>query len=1079
MATLPLPDAPIPRPRTIATRARSSSLSPRRVVRSLAVEAVATRVGILSKLYCKVSLSDSEATLIELLPTSRLGACRVYALPLHLADSKDDEETAQAAARALDIPLGGHGPDGPTDRSTRSETGSLDQCRRGSDLAEVTIEARTVVLRRKGNVAARTRSANGLSDGSFGRPRSRSRSRASSPDEAGDDAALELVVVLEIETHFGGLQLPKFANTVTLPVPPCLRNTISLVLPSPPSNSPSWDLSVRPPLSNAQSSPASRSSTTMFELKGSFPSTSSLILRWTPQSEPGAGDPVLRVPEASLRTTWEIDERGLRTAHVTIDAPFEYAGLRDKHVVDIECRGLDGQDQVDVSRVDGDGVIGWDIVRPGNAQDSGVGPHGSRFNELLPTDDDFASALDDSLVSHETPSNPRTPTPSHRRRRSSAHDYPVEPRPLSYTSLFDTAPPAPPDLDVDASLLVSDLANGKLEKSPSLLRQPAPFDSESSVAETSFEEPERGGRASSPARDEVRPELAGTATDAAQRTSPSLVSTTIRVHVSLTSLLRPTLGPTPSLSFRLVAILPAPPRSSSTAVNAPLDLFLPSFSLTIAEREQVVSSAAARGSTVELIQPSMTASAAPASPLPAVGGEARWAISRTRFEPLPDAVRVEVAQPFVGVAHAVNQSSTSRADLDEAPPTLDVSAMTLRRDLEDSRESDQHVVLHRDVATSDRRLDPLPRSSFPLVRVQITPVSPTLSLDSPSTSKWRIFYRLVFPSSSVIDFALPIPADSKITLHEAWGPNGRSVRFSSSTSPRADEKEERGLRVSADAPVREVLYEETKVGEDIVGAALLPFLGTNVGRYEVEVLEAQGYDLHIVVHDFDLSDRTKGSTSKFTKFLVTAETRPFLPLHFKPSVARPTSESSRRKKLTTLPTRSRNDPVVHYLALLPWFLIAIHLVYSQASSPTSLSVSPPPPARSTSLACQQQPPLISYSTVTLSTLSSLQIAEPPVRTTTTTTTTRATTTATVTMTVTHSQTFHHTYTRALTHYVDHPTPTLAPPPSQPSHDSETARSSFALALDSSAHEFVAWLQRLEWTARGWIEDVLRRLRIVA
>jgi hypothetical protein len=101
-------------------------------------------------------------------------------------------------------------------------------------------------------------------------------------------------------------------------------------------------------------------------------------------------------------------------------------------------------------------------------------------------------------------------------------------------------------------------------------------------------------------------------------------------------------------------------------------------------------------------------------------------------------------------------------------------------------------------------------------------------------------------------------SNSKLRVHDVWdtGYEGKSIEYktelvrrrtrrSRSTREQEEEEgeEEKGLRivVGEDANgIREVLYEERKPGEEIEGAALLPFLDERVGKYEVEVLEAQG-----------------------------------------------------------------------------------------------------------------------------------------------------------------------------------------------------------------------------------------------
>lgn len=356
---------------------------------------------------------------------------------------------------------------------------------------------------------------------------------------------------------------------------------------------------------------------------------------------------------------------------------------------------------------------------------------------------------------------------------------------------------------------------------------------------------------------------------------------------------------------------PAPP--GPRARTRALVLSLPSFSLAAAQSQETNISVSASDfkedcrsrSSVELLQATQRSdltwdevkihapnarqarTRARLNPLPAREGTARWSSSREGAidsEGVDEVVDVEVLLPYI-VHREEDMDTEENGHEGTAPPGLlvDLNGATPKlRAKKDrhrvhsgetaleplartppSRDDAKIIGVERSMDRNPVRCRPTPSPSSaasPFFRVQITPISPTLSLASPSPSDWRIFYRLVFANPSTRAFTIPVSSDSRVKVHDVWGSRGRPVRFDRrelGDGPRNEvgngdgsAEIEEGLRISiADADrdpndepegIREVLYEERKFGDAIEGAALLPFLDSKVCQYEVEVLEAQG-----------------------------------------------------------------------------------------------------------------------------------------------------------------------------------------------------------------------------------------------
>ncbi|GAA5854801.1 hypothetical protein JCM9279_000951 [Rhodotorula babjevae] len=513
----------------------SPSAAALRLCRRLAVDARAHDEGVSARLYCKVviptssSPSQSDHHLLALDPLATLAQSSAYALPLH----PTDPPAAHAAARYLGLQSALPPRQGDDDealrRVRRRSSAASDLLERLSSPTSEAAERRSAdVSVRGGDVVLSLVPA--AQDGGQAKAQAGA-ARPTSPHGSAT-ASAEFLVVLELEAAFGALRLPRFANSITIPTPLCLRSELAFTLPSPPSSSSTtaWDLSIRPSLSNADSTDLDGGAT---QITGSFPSAPSLSLRWAPQLPAGEDVPLV-VPRASIETAWTLDERGGATADVHVSGEFELAGLREKPWLEL---GFTTSELPDMR-------LGWDedndtpaigyehqcvVAQPNTssrpmerlsssattattASLAPVPPSASPFIPPLPRElDDFASPLlDDPLQSlasssvsssvATTPSFPFTPTPTSRRRPPNPRA--SEARPPSFVSLFDTAPPAPPVLDTSFAEMQS--SPGKEERRRdaaaagagaagvprgglSLMRTPAPFDPEASAMDMSFE----------------------------------------------------------------------------------------------------------------------------------------------------------------------------------------------------------------------------------------------------------------------------------------------------------------------------------------------------------------------------------------------------------------------------------------------------------------------------------------------------------------------------------------------------------------------------------------------------------------
>ncbi|GAA5915357.1 hypothetical protein JCM5296_003691 [Sporobolomyces johnsonii] len=1115
-----------------------SSSSQKRICRSLVVAAEAHAEGVRSTLYCKVALPASSSSippfhLLDLTPLSRLTEHAVYSLPLQHYSSLNSPHDALEAARVLRVPedeLRGDAVQevrtvvtrGGRRKSLVGGGGSREGAGGAGREAAIVVEEEGVSLvladeTTNGDVAA-------LSGLSYTQTPSRA-GAVSTTDAGGNGGTFEYIVVLKLETTFGGLLLPKFPNSITLPVPLCLRNTLSFTLPPPPAVSPSsssWDLSVRPSLSNAQSNaiPNPEPVASSTRISGSFPSTSTLSLRWIPQAALDGPEAPLVIPKTSIDVRWMINGLGWGRADVYVRGAFEYSGLRDKHWVDIavgfgeehEAGNGTANGVFEVLEAEGEGVLGWEIARGNAAPSPSTSPAPSSTG--LPTPpllshpssvlDDFFSPLDDSLLSLSSSTStisPNTPTPVPRLRRRPSSARPLEPRPPSFTSLFDTAPPAPPDLE--ASLIAEIQERGEQGVTqPSLLRQAAPFDPEASAMDMSFEVGvlARNGSGSQEAQAPPSAEAQGQATNpsvasaATIRTSSS--SVLIRVQLSLSPLLQPSRLPDPSFTFHLALEFPAITLHALLAASS-LRLALPTFSLFLAEEEETLVSVSAgeagKTAKVELLPSSAMDlldgdGGSPASPLPAIDGTARWSTVRNvrdaegsrRSRNRSERVEVEVSLPFTSPVEVQAEEMSLSTAMSAPSPPIPTDATPRRRRVKPKTTPEPLLLNDDTMPVVFAQQPPLsPQSSLPLVKLELTPVPP-----SNLHSTWRIFYQLTLPRASVLSFSLSLSLGSTVEICEAWDVLGRSIKVESVLSPPLHEAGGGTMRVDAERPVQEVLYvENAEVDEcgDVVVGRVLPQFEARVARFEVDVRHASGYEINVVEHDFDTAGRSASSSYILSRFLVPPSACALLGLRLTSPQRTPTEQSEGKldpelespaaTPSDPVPPRPRSLAVPILFAILALFATAGISTSSFFSAPSSLVANLSSPSAATptsSLSLSLAPAAPSLRTIT--SFSTLTITHTHTHTHTHTETSRSTlaTTSTVVSTTTHLAT--------VTQYLP-PEPSQQPPPVAPSPPPPVVSpvSSFSVAADGDDHvglAFIIWLRRLQLGANTFLSDLL-------
>lgn len=521
----------------------------------------------------------------------------------------------------------------------------------------------------------------------------------------------------------------------------------------------------------------------------------------------------------------------------------------------------------EIFSLEGEGIVAWEVVR-----DTPRKPEPLRQPRLA----------------REPSSEYTTPTP--RPRPATSHLL-QESRPPSFTNLFDTTAPEPPELD---PAVVAKMGE------PSLLRQAAPFEGDGSmdmtfeisssdeegegipkqVARVAGEEQETKSATSSPEAPEAD-------SDVPQAESRHFsTSTTIRLQLSLVTLLNADKLPSPSFSFELKADFPTVTlRSLSTAFypssnSHSFRLALPTFSLPAAVHEQsVVSVSAGAGGSVELLasDPMMRSTGAPDetdSPLPATEGRARWRTERSvdegshrRSRSSADLVEVEVSLPTSHPTSLIQLDELADSDDSPSPspaarPVSSTGARRLlnRPSVPSLRSKSSTLSLGLNLASSPFSLQSHRQlATLGVVKLRITPVPPSSSADV--EKPWRLFTHLTFPRSFLGELELPLKEGQTVVICDCWnergeqaeveselleGEGGRRLKIETGASRRGSPVVRRmGEVVALEDEVEgvsEMLYCVSTPGSEgkVEVGDVLPRMEIKVSSMEVEVLPVAG-----------------------------------------------------------------------------------------------------------------------------------------------------------------------------------------------------------------------------------------------
>ncbi|GAA6051537.1 hypothetical protein JCM3770_000403 [Rhodotorula araucariae] len=1151
------------------------SSAARRLVRQLVVDAEANSEGVDATLYCKVVLPTSPVSpssahhILSLVPHSTLRTAAVHPLPLR----PDDAPAAHAAGRRLGL----HGalPHDSGRRVRRRSSAASDLLERLSGGERETGERPTAdIAQESGEVLLLLSPSPSRPTGDTDADRPRS-------PAAGWSATAEFVVVLQVQARFGTLKLPRFANSITVPTPLCLRSELSFTLPTPPRSSPcpNWDLSIRPSLNTATSSDLASAT----QITGSFPSSPSLSLRWAPQLPPSEDVPLV-IPHAALETTWMVDENGGATARVHVEGAFEFAGLREKPWIELALGegvppgviSCEGEDDTPVLAYELHPSGAVPLAQPvlsrsstattaSSASTQSLSPAASPLTRPLPRElEDFASPLDESvLLAHASalsaPSSyPFTPTPTSRRRPLNPRA--SESRPPSFTSLFDTAPPAPPVLDTSFAEMQPSPGNEERraaagrarERGLSLMKTPAPFDPEASALDMSFEvsAPDAGADAhvtgdeagGSPPESPPVPPAATLVPHPipASQTRPARLRVQLEVGPALRRFaMLPTANDTlaaPTFAFSLVLSYSAPSLRLGEA-----RLALPPIALSSAAVEDalVVVAPSARGAwRVEVLpdafdSPAPTAAielggrhSAPPSPLPAVGGRARWATVRGAGAPAGRPVEVEL-RPVDGredgedgvrdaideeaqlvdevldfqshelhrddastisdaddavvsdVAHGADEpNNAGEAHGTDEPPSLDQSIRTERPASTPAPPSPASISPIRTERPASTPASPSPASASPVPRGVLTPETPrTTSLShmrvevtpvAPArtagpTSPWRLHYRCVLAQPYTGELRAP-PTPRAL---QCWDASGAEV------APVAGGPLGLVVRVWR---VKEIVYEAQERGDTARGGVRVPVellaLEAEVAKVEVVIAVPQGYSAEAVDSD-DAVHTSRPDSVTFTRFYPVPGSATALDLVFKPFEA--------PSPVSPVPVASPSPlaaPPSNAISLLRSLLsqagaILLALLIYHAFAP---SVHPLPAPILPSVV----PPSVATSAPLLPPATHL-FRTPDTHTTTATSTVQHTSTYTVVSTQHHTSisTSMATATRTVTLILSpSPSPTLSPHPTFSDDFSRTSLVPLATTVPaphSLAHDtardllaaFRVWVERAKLRTRAW------------
>lgn len=553
--------------------------------------------------------------------------------------------------------------------------------------------------------------------------------------------------------------------------------------------------------------------------------------------------------------------------------------------------------------IEGLGIIGWEIVRNGGGLSSSSNQQTIREEKKERGEaerDWIRQRRRERKISTVASDQETTP-----RRQPSIQVQRVAPRQPSFTSIFDVQPPV--DIPLDPSIF-------ERNETPSLMRQSEPRPLSESMMDMSFE---LGSETGSLTKSELELEDELEADEyGLQRERVTI----IRIQLNLDQLISPDRLPTPTFEFKLKANFPSVTLLSlsnfedSTSESSPIRICLPSFSLPLSKEEQtVVTVSGGKGGSVELLtSTSLLDDDSPDSPLPAMGGKARW---RTE--------RVSVDENYSkegdgrNCSHRRNESSTSLVEVEVSLPPSPTQLLSssqsrilepITPSIRKRTTSTPTTLRNKSSLAALTSVLPSPTPlSLSYLRVKVTPVPPLTG-----ETNWRLFNHLRFP----VPFVGAVDTSSTVELEGAWNAKGldanlessvvgdNSIRIKCDTGSTSEGVKEIMLsvttRVDQETQILEVgdILPSVNVKVAALEVELIPVAGKRHSHYHERLstfeldtkefpfpitpppLSSIGYEFEPVQHNFDSSTPSASSVATtFSKFLLTPDETPRLSVH--------------------------------------------------------------------------------------------------------------------------------------------------------------------------------------------------------
>lgn len=621
---------------------------------------------------------------------------------------------------------------------------------------------------------------------------------------------------------------------------------------SPTDPAQNWDIATRPALRPTTTPNQHTSNSTII---GSFLSTPLLVIRWAPQVSLGEPTPRLVIQGGELDLKWTLNANGLAKLDAVVNGKISgYAGLRDKVGLELTVAGVDCESW-DVDHVAGFGIEGWKVIEDDNTFTNGgsTQPRSRTISSGSSKSRSSTSSLRSSYKHSPAPTTTLTPpsstallvepqltpTPVARPKSKLRNHQTPESRPPSFTSLFETTLPILSPLDSDVTK--------KLLTKPSLMGVSAPFDDHirSRDEETSFLATEMSFEGDS-FQQEPFPSTRSVSRNSNHSTRPNSSNTgRLQISLSFSSLLSPFHSSPGSFTTTLSLSFPSLSLSSSPSTRFRLPTFnLPnstSLSSVISVTSQIPDS------RVELMSNPRVGLRASDSPLPGVGGKARWRTERIDDdEDEQDGVEVEIVERIDSSSRA-----TSLLVLDSDRDFLDEDEDGKGGDVE----AEENVALEAPLLVQKPNgVAVLPRQLFVGVGdftstppTPVTPQTPTSSVISLLTLNLSIF---------------PAPAPSLTSTISHWKIFGK-VSFDKDLEIRIGERERVSYLASDSAGkeidkslggrVKEVVWKHTWEAEEesvtiSLGEAMPEFFAKERSTLDDE-LDVKLAELKVVVNE--------------------------------------------------------------------------------------------------------------------------------------------------------------------------------------------------------------------------------------